>query len=64
MQAPFWPIENFIEEQRTSEVVGVATIVEEKIILAQLPSVIIRRNFGPKSMRPQRHHICQQNVSE
>ena len=50
MQAPFWPIENIIEEQGTNEVIGHATVVEEKNILAQLPRVIIRGYFGPKCM--------------
>ena len=63
MQALFWPIENIIEEQGTIKVVGAATAVEEENILAQLPPAIVRGYFGPKSMRPRGHRICQQNTS-
>jgi hypothetical protein len=62
IQAPFWPIEDVEEHQVRNEDVPSSSAQHESI-LAQLPPVMVRGYFGPRSMRPRGQRIRQHTMS-
>jgi hypothetical protein len=62
MQAPFWPIEDVEERQVRNEEVPSSSAQHESI-LTQLPPVMVRGYFGPRSMRPHGQRIRQHTMS-
>ena len=63
MQKPFWPMADVPEEEPTNRVASPRVAVVENI-LAQLPPVMVRGYFGPKSMKPHAHRICHQTAPQ
>jgi hypothetical protein len=59
--APFWPMED-VEDQEISNGNAAPANAMEENILAQLPPVMVRGYFGPRSMRPHGHCICQRTM--